>query len=291
MGKLRDQMEQDLRIRRYSKKTRTEYVRCVANFVRHFNKSPDQMGEEEIRSFLVHLVEERKVSPSVQKMHLAALKFFYSNTLLRPQAVQHLQYPRAHKPLPDVLSLQEVLDVLGSVESIKYRAIIATAYAAGMRISEACALHCRGDVDSSRMVIHIREGKGGKDRYVMLSERLLSFLRQYYKTVRPPGIYLFPGQDPARPISSSAVRSVFNQAVAKAGIKKRITFHCLRHSFATHLHEAGADIRLIQSLLGHSSIRTTARYTHISIDQTAKTRSPFDLMVQTLPAQGGDHAA
>ena len=290
MGKLRDQMEEDLKIRRYSKKTRTEYVRCVANFVRHFKKSPDQMGETEIRSFMVHLVEERKVSPSVQKMHIAALKFFYSNTLKCPQVVQHLYYPRAHKPLPDVLSLQEVLNVLHSVESIKYRAIIATAYAAGMRISEACALHCRGDVDSSRMVIHIREGKGGKDRYVMLSERLLTFLREYYKTVRPSGNYLFPGQDPDRPISSSAVRSVFNHAVTKTGIKKKITFHCLRHSFATHLHEAGTDIRLIQSLLGHSSIRTTARYTHISMGQTSKTKSPFDLMAQSVPVQGGTHA-
>jgi integrase/recombinase XerD len=125
----------------------------------------------------------------------------------------------------------------------------------------------------------------------MLSERLLGFLREYYKAVRPSGNYLFPGQDPDRPISASAVRSVFNQAVAKAGIEKHITFHCLRHSFAIHLHEAGADIRLIQSLLGHSSIRTTARYTHISMDQTAKTRSPFDMMAQPVPAQGGDHAA
>lgn len=291
MGKLRDQMEEDLSINRYSKKTRTEYVRCVANFVRHFHQSPDQMGEMEVRSFLVHLVEERKVSPSVQKMHIAALKFFYSNTLKRPQVVQHLRYPRAQKPLPDVLSLQEVLDILGAVQSIKYRAIIATAYAAGMRIAEACALHCRGDIDSSRMVIHIREGKGGKDRYVMLSDRLLTFLRKYYKTVRPSGNFLFPGQDPDRPVSASAVRSVFNQAVAKVGIKKRITFHCLRHSFATHLHEAGADIRLIQSLLGHSSIRTTARYTHISLDQTAKTKSPFDRADRSEPLHGGTHAA
>lgn len=290
MGKLREQMEEDLKIRRYSKKTRTEYVRCVANFVRHFNQSPDQMGETEIRSFLVHLVEVRKVSPSVQKMHIAALKFFYSNTLKRPQVVQYLHYPRAHKPLPDVLSLQEVLDILGAVESIKYRAIIATAYAAGMRISEACALRCRGDIDSSRMVIHIRGGKGGKDRYVMLSDRLLTFLREYYKTVRPSGLHLFPGQDPDRPITPSAVRSVFNRAVAKAGITKQITFHCLRHSFATHLHEAGADIRLIQSLLGHSSIRTTARYTHISMEQAARTKSPFDLMEHRAPAQGGTHA-
>ena len=291
MGKLRDQMEEDLRIRRYSKKTRTEYVRCAANFVRYFMKSPDQMGEKEIRTFLVHLVEERKVSASVQKMHIAALKFFYSNTLKRPDIVQHIHYPRTGRPLPDVLSKDEVLAVLDAVESTKYRTIITTAYAGGMRISEACSLHCRGDIDSSRMVIHIREAKGGKDRYVMLSERLLEFLREYYKAARPAGLYLFPGQHPARPISASAVRSVFNQAVAKVGIKKHITFHCLRHSFATHLHEAGTDIRFIQSLLGHCSIRTTARYTHISMDQTAKIRSPFDLIEPSTPVQRGTHAA
>lgn len=291
MGKLRDQMEEDLRIRRYSKKTRTEYVRCMANFVSYFKISPDQMGEAQIRAFLVHLVDERKVSPSVQKMHIAALKFFYVNTLNRPEVVQHIHYPRAAKPLPDVLSAQELLSILDAVESIKYRAIITTAYAAGMRISEACTLRCRGDIDSSRMVIHIRQTKGGKDRYVMLSQRLLTFLREYYKAVRPTGPYLFPGQDAQLPISSSAVRSVFNQAVAKTGIQKHITFHCLRHSFATHLHEAGADIRLIQSLLGHSSIRTTARYTHISMDQTAKTMSPFDLIERSTTAKGGAHAA
>lgn len=290
MGKLREQMEQELRIRRYSKKTQSEYVRCVANFVRFFNTSPDQMGEDQIRSFLTHLVEERKVSPSVQKMHIAALKFFYSNTIRRPREVEHIHYPRTPKPLPDVLSLEEVTDLLDNVASIKYRAIISTAYAAGLRISEVCGLHRKGDIDSSRMVIHIRAGKGGKDRYVMLSERLLTLLREYYKIVRPSGNFLFPGRNPDHPINPSAVRCVFNQAVKKAGIQKRITFHCLRHSFATHLHEAGADIRLIQSLLGHSSIRTTARYTRIGMDRTASVTSPLDLMRPSEPLQGEAHA-
>jgi len=278
MGRLRDQMEQDLRLRRYSKKTSTEYIRCMVNFTKYFMISPDQLGEREIRSFLLHLVDEKKVSPSVQKMHIASLKFFYSNTLRRPDVVQHLAYPKAHKPLPDILSRDEVVSVFDAIESIKYRAIITTAYATGMRISEVCALNRQGDIDSERNVIHVRSGKGGKDRFVMLSQRLLLFLREYYRQVRPSGIYLFPGADPDRPISPSSVRNVFNQAVRIVGISKKITFHSLRHSFATHLLEAGTDIRLIQALLGHSSIRTTCRYTHVSTDQVSKIKSPLELL-------------
>jgi integrase/recombinase XerD len=278
MGRLRDQMEQDLRLRRYSKKTSTEYIRCMVNFTKHFMISPEQLGETEIRSFLIHLVEQRKVSPSVQKMHIASLKFFYSNTIKRPDVVQHIFYPRAHKPLPDILSMDEVIAVFDAIDSIKYRAIITTAYATGMRISEVCALNRQGDIDSERNLIHVRSGKGGKDRYVMLSQRLLLFVREYYRQVRPSGIYLFPGADVDRPISHSSVRNVFNQAVRKLGISKKITFHSLRHSFATHLLEAGTDIRLIQALLGHSSIRTTCRYTHVSSQHVSKTQSPLDLL-------------
>jgi site-specific recombinase XerD len=182
------------------------------------------------------------------------------------------------KPLPDILSMDEVISVFDAIESIKYRAIITTAYATGMRISEVCALNRQGDIDSERNVIHVRSGKGGKDRFVMLSQRLLLFVREYYRRSRPSGIYLFPGAGPDRPISPSSVRNVFNQAVRKLGISKKITFHSLRHAFATHLLEAGTDIRLIQALLGHSSIRTTCRYTHVSTDQVAKTKSPLDLL-------------
>ena len=153
MGKLRDQMETDLRLMRYSKKTQTEYLRCMVNFTKFFMCSPDQMGEPEIRTFLVHLVEERKVSPSVQKMHSAALKFFYSNTLKRPAVVQHLFYPKMPKSLRDILCAEEILALFEAIESIKYRAIAATAYASGMRISEACSLRCQGDIDSKRMLI------------------------------------------------------------------------------------------------------------------------------------------
>lgn len=287
MGILRDRMETDLRVRRYSKKTRTEYVRCMVNFTKFFRRSPDQMGEQEIRTFLAHLVEERKVSAAVQKMHIAAFKFFYANTLKRPAVVQYLSYPKMPKPLPDILSTEEMLALFESIESLKYRAIVAAAYASGMRISEVCKLRCSGDIDSKRMLIHVRSAKGGKDRYVMLSEQLLAFLRHYWRQARPSGIYLFPGKNPDQPISPSAVRTVFNKAMRKLGTAKHITFHSLRHAFATHLHEAGADIRVIQALLGHSSIRTTSRYTHVSSAHVAGTKSPLDLIAQE--RKGGCH--
>jgi integrase/recombinase XerD len=287
MGKLRDQMESDLKLRRYSKSTTKEYLRCMINFTKFFMRTPEELGEPEIRTFLLHLVEKRKISASMQKMYIAAIKFFYSTTLKRPDVVQHICYPRVPKTLPDILSPEEVLALFDAIESMKHRAIVATAYACGMRISEACNLHCRGDIDSERMFIHIRLGKGGKDRYVMLSEQLLVLLRMYYKEARPTGICLFPGEHPDQSISPSAVRAVFNKAVRKLSIPKRITPHCLRHSFATHLLEAGTDIRVIQALLGHSSIRTTTRYTHVSNAHIATVKSPLDLITQRSKRKGG----
>jgi site-specific recombinase XerD len=234
------------------------------------------MGEQEIRSFLLFLAQERKASPSQRKMFVAAIKFFYRVTLNRPHEVETIPYPKVPKTLPDVLTHAEVVAIIDAVESVKYRAIIAAAYAAGLRISEACHLHCRGDIDSGRMVIHIRAGKGGKDRYVMLSERLLILLRQYWKQARPKGLYLFPGQDPDQPINPVSVYQVFKKALKKTGITKHVTLHSLRHACATHLMEAQTDIRVIQAILGHNSIRTTSRYTHVSAELIGRTQSPFD---------------
>jgi len=276
MRKLRDDMLSDLELRNYSPKTKTEYIRCACHFAAHFWLSPEEMGEDEIRRFLIHLVRVRRVSPSVLKMHVAALKFLYRVTLNRFQEVERIPYPKVPKALPDVLTQEEVAAIIHAVESIKYEAIIATAYAAGLRITEACRLHCRGDIDSDRMLIHIRAGKGGKDRYVMLSERLLIVLREYWKQTRPQGLYLFPGQDPDQPITPASVYRVFKKALKKTGITKHVTLHTMRHSCATHLMEAHTDIRVIQALLGHGSIRTTCRYTHISAELVAKTKSPFD---------------
>ncbi len=278
MGKLRERMIADLHLRNYARSTEQEYIRCANNFAEHFGRSPEKMGADEIREFLLHLIEVRKVSPSVQKMYVAAIKFLYSFTLNRPEEVERIPFPKIPNTLPDVFSRNEVLALFEAVRSIKYRAIIVTAYATGMRISEVLRLRSRGDIDSQRKVIHIRSAKGQIDRYVMLSERLVIVLREYWRHSHPQGIYLFPGKTPAKPIAAASVYRVFNRAVKEAGLTKNITFHCLRHSFATHLLEDGTGLRIIQALLGHASIRTTCRYTRVSADLIGRYRSPLDTL-------------
>jgi integrase/recombinase XerD len=235
------------------------------------------MGEQEIRDFLLHLVRDRKASPATLSMYVNALKFLYNVTLKRPEAVQALAYPKRPKTLPVILSPEEVIRIFGAIRSVKHKAIIATAYAAGLRISEVCALRV-SDIDSKRRRIHVRAGKGKKDRYVMLGESLLDLLRQYYRKARPQGAYLFPGYKPQRPICTTAVRQVLRKAVQEAGLTKRVTMHTLRHCFATHLLERGTDIRILQVLLGHSSIRTTLRYTHVTDPLVQNLVSPLDLI-------------
>jgi site-specific recombinase XerD len=251
------------------------YVSNAKRFVAHFGKSPTEMGENEVRQFLLHLAQERHLQPSTMRAYLAAIAFLYGTTLGRPDVCARIPWPRdRRRKLPDVLSLDEVERLLGAVDGIKHRAIITTAYGAGLRITEACSLKV-GDIDSERGVIHIRNGKLGRDRYVMLADSLLQGLRGYWKLVRPAGPYLFPGHG-REFISPDAVRDALNQAVTAANIKKRVTPHTLRHSFATHLLEAGESIRVIQALLGHSSIRTTARYTQVSVAEITRTKSPLD---------------
>jgi integrase/recombinase XerD len=277
MGKLRDQMRDDLMLKGYSPLTQRSYLNCVHQFARHYMKSPEDMGEKEIRDFLLHLVRERKASPSTQSMHVSAFKFLYTITLKRPEIVKDIPYPKRPQTLPVILSQEEVLFIFGAIRSIKYKAIVATAYAAGLRISEVCSLGV-SDIDSQRMRIHVRSGKGKKDRYVMLGESLLTLLRQYYKTVQPQGEYLFPGQKPHRHISTSTVSFVLRKAIRGTGFSKKVTMHTFRHCFATHLMEAGTDIRVLQILLGHSSIRTTLRYTHITDRLIQNLVSPFDMI-------------
>jgi integrase/recombinase XerD len=276
MGKLRDQMVSDLRLRNYSPSTIRIYTGCIYQFVKHFRRSVDLIGEHEIRAYLLYLLDERKASPALRKMFVAAIKFFYRVTLNRPQEVERIPYPKVPKALPDVLTHEEVMAIIDGVDSIKYRTIIAVAYAAGLRITEACGLHSRGDIDSNRMLIHVRAGKGGKDRYVMLSERLLVMLRDYWKQASPKGLYLFPGSHPDRPTTPASVYTVFKKALKKTGITKHVTLHTMRHCFATHLLEAHTDTRVIQALLGHASSRTTSRYTHVSAHLISRIKSPFD---------------
>ena len=277
MGKLHDRMKGDLLLKAYSPHTQSAYLRCARHFASHYLRSPEEMGEQEIRGFLLHLVRDRKASPATLGMYVNALKFLYNITLKRPEAIKEIPHPKRPKTLPVILSPQEVLRIFAAIRSVKHKAIMATAYAAGLRISEVCGLRI-ADIDSQRRRIHIRSGKGKKDRYVILGESLLALFRQYYQKVRPKGEYLFPGQKPQRHITPTAVRQVLRKVIRETGLSKKVTMHTLRHCFATHLLEAGTDIRILQVLLGHSSIRTTLRYTHITDRLVQKLVSPLDMI-------------
>ena len=279
MGKLRDQMVSDLLLRNYSHNTVQAYTWCMVQFVKHFRRSPERMGKAEIREFLLYLAQERKLSPATRRLFVVAIKFFYRVTLNRAEEVQTIPYPKIPKTLPDILTQEEVATLLDAVKSVKYRAIITTTYAAGLRITEACRLLARGDIDSQRMLIHVRDGKGAKDRYVVLGDRLLAILREYWMEIQPKGLYLFPGRHPDCHTNPMSVYQVFRKALKKTGITKRVTLHTLRHCYATHLAEAHTDIRVIQALLGHCSIRTTARYTQVSAELIGGTRSPYDAAI------------
>lgn len=277
MGKLHDRMKEDLLLKAYSPHTQSAYLRCARHFASHYMRSPEEMAEQEIRDFLLHLVRDRKASPATLGMYVNAIKFLYNITLKRPEAVKEIAHPKRPKTLPVILCPQEVLRIFAAVRSVKHKAIMATAYAAGLRISEVCGLRI-ADIDSQRRRIHVRAGKGKKDRSVMLGESLLALLRQYYQKVRPKGEYLFPGYKPHRPICTTAVNQVLRKVIRETGLAKRVTMHTLRHCFATHLLEAGTDIRILQVLLGHSSIRTTLRYTHITDRLVQKLVSPLDMI-------------
>lgn len=277
MGRIRQRMEEDLELKGFAQTTRKDYLLRARHFVAYYGRSPEQLGEPEVRKYLLHLVQERGVRPTTHHMYVAALKFLFVVTLKRPEVVAGIPWPKVPRTLPDVLSGEEVRRLLGAARSLKYRALMMVAYGAGLRISEACALEV-GDIDSERMLIHVRRGKRSKDRFVMLSPKLLEMLRLYWREARPRGPYLFPGRLPDAPITTRAVDRVVKKVVARAGLTKRVTFHSLRHGFATHLLDAGYDIRTIQRLLGHTSIQTTARYTFVSQEHVGRTRSPLDLL-------------
>jgi integrase/recombinase XerD len=277
MGKTRDKMIQDLQLRRYAPSTCQNYVDCARAFVAYHGRPAEQMGELEVRQFLLHLVLDKKVGAATQKMHVAGIKFLYTETLGRPEVVAQIPWPKVRQVLPPILSGTEIDQLLEVIESIKYRAIIMTTYGSGLRISEVCHLRTE-DIDSRRMLIHIRHGKGDRDRYVTLPERVLFTLRKYWVLERPKGPELFPGQQPGSCVSDSAVRDNLQQAAHKAKLTKHVTPHSLRHSFSTHLLELGTDLRVIQMLLGHRSIRTTLRYTRVTDKHLARVVCPVDVL-------------
>jgi len=275
-------MRDDLKLKNYAPSTIEEYLRCARRFMESLSVPPKRAREQHVRKYLLRLADK---SPATRKMHVAAIRFLFEVTLRRPKVVADLPFPKVPHKLPDILDKSEVSRLLEAVEQPKHRAVLMAAYGAGMRLGEACRLETT-DIDSQRGVIHIRNGKRGRDRLVMLSPVLLTALREYWKLYRPPPPVLFPGEEPGTLISHEAVRQGLRRACRNAGITKRVTPHTLRHAFATHLLESGADIRTIQVLLGHGSIRSTARYTQVSTAHIKRTPSPLE----RLP-QGGTTAA
>ena len=285
MGKLKELFVEDLKLRNYSDSTVSGYASEVKGLVAHFMRPPEKLGEVEIREYLLHLKEERRLEPTTRHRVVAAIKFFYSCTLGRPEVVEKIPYPKVPKVLHDALSRQEVEDLLARVTPVKCRVVLIVVYAAGLRISEACSLQF-GDIDRAQGVIHVRKGKGNKDRYVMLGARLLDTLVAYYTLIRPPGPYFFTGRRLDRPISRQRPREALARAREKIGLRKRVTTHSLRHAFATHLLEDGVDVRVVQVLLGHANIRTTTLYAQVTPQHIARIKSPFDReALSVLPAR------
>jgi len=248
----------------------------MREFVGHFMRPPNQLGLEQIHQYQLHLTRERQVSWGVFNQSVAALRFFYGVTLDRDWDVKRIPYQKTGRKLPIVLSQAEVKALLDTVTNIKHRALLMTTYAAGLRVSEVVNLRV-ADIDSQRMMLRIEQGKSRKDRYLMLSDKLLTVLRQYWKVAQPEH-WLFPGQIPGRHLTRSSVQRVFYKARNAAGITKKVSVHCMRHSFATHLLENGVNIRKIQMLLGHKGLSSTQVYTHVASDYLENTPSPLDIL-------------
>jgi integrase/recombinase XerD len=274
---LRQRMLEELQRRNYSSRTIRLYLRHVAEFAKHFHRSPDQLGAEDIRQYQLFLIQGKKLAWSSYNQIVCALRFFYAKTLNRAFLLEEIPFPRSEQRLPLILSQEEVARILTAPLHLKTRALLMTIYAAGLRRSEAARLRVN-DIDSARMTITVRQGKGQKDRVVMLSPVLLQTLRQYWRYNKPKQ-WLFPGKNPDQPISDNDIFGVFHNAVRRAGITKKVSPHSLRHSFATHLLESGTDLRTIQILLGHRSLKTTARYLHVSQQHVRATASPLDSLI------------
>jgi site-specific recombinase XerD len=280
MTSLRQRFIDDLRLRNYARRTIETYVSRVACFAKHFGRSPELLGVNEVRDFQLHLLQQR-VSWSSFNQAVCALRFLYGITLGRPEQLPFIPYGKRPKTLPSVLSPAEVLRLLDAAEPGRDRVLVQVAYSCGLRLSEL--IHLRvADIDSARMVIHVRQGKGAKDRLVPLSLRLLEELRAYWRMHRP-STWLFPGQKPDRSITNSNVQRRFGRVVKQVGLSKPCSMHTLRHSYATHLLEAGVDLLTLKALMGHTSLQTTARYLHVSTHRLMQAPSLLDLLVVPKP--------
>lgn len=275
MTELRARMLGDMQLRSFSPRTQEAYIGAVASFARHFRTSPEKLDAEQVRQYLLHMIHERRVAWSTYNVTLCALRFFYQTTLGRTGLLEGVPCPKEPKRLPVVLSREEVAQFLAAAPRLKSRVMLTMAYAAGLRVSEIVALEV-GDIDSQRMVIRIRQAKGLKDRNVMLSPTLLELLRSYWRRGRPRR-FLFPSQT-EKPLSTRQVMFACRITLRRSGLKKQVTVHTLRHSFATHLMEAGVDLRTIQVLLGHRNLKTTAIYTAVSVERIAALTSPLEAL-------------
>lgn len=284
MTSLRQRMTEDMQVRNLALNTQTSYLRQVSLFARFFNKSPELLSPEDIRTYQVYMTNDRELSTSSIVVAVSALRFLYNVSLKRNWNLAEM-IPTAKQPqtLPVVMSPEEVLRFLASVASLLHRVILTVCYAAGLRISEAVHLKPT-DIDSQRMVIRVEQGKGQKDRYVMLSPKLLEELRSYWRVMRPK-VWLFEGDTPGRPITANAVQQACQKTQQIAGIRKPVTPHSFRHAFAVHLLESGTDVRTIQLLLGHRSLETTARYLRIATSKVCSTSSPLDLLPHPIPVE------
>lgn len=276
MGQLRDRMIRDLTLRNFSPQTIRTYTHVGQQFAAHYMRSPEALGDEQIRGFLLHMIQKRRISKSRYRQVYAALKFLYTVTLRRPFEVDTIPVPRKLAGrLPVVLSGSEVAALLRAVRLPKYRAIVMTLYGSGLRVSEACRLKV-ADIDSKRGLVRVEQGKGMKDRYGLLPNVLLHTLREWWRQARPT-TYLFPGQQEGHACAET-VRVSVRDAAAHAGIKKHVTPHVLRHSLATHLLELGVDVKIIQAVLGHQQIGTTSGYLQVRGDLLRRVQNPLDLL-------------
>jgi integrase/recombinase XerD len=272
---LRQRMIEDMSIRQFGERTQQGYVRVVADFARFLGRSPDQAQPEDLRRYQLHLATDG-ATPAKMNAAVSALRFFFKITLGRQGYGERLATVRKEDRLPEVLSPEEVALLLHCAPSLKHKAALSVAYGCGLRVSEITHLKV-GDIDSARMLIRVEQGKGRKDRYVMLAPDLLEMLRRWWRSARPMG-WLFPGRDPGQPITTRQLDRVCKAAARTAGLDKPVSMHTLRHSFATHLLERKTDVRVIQALLGHKKLDTTARYTRVAIKTLGAVKSPLSLL-------------
>ena len=279
MGALRERMIEEMKLRNFSAATQRTYLYVVRRLTKYHNKAPDQLSKEEIRAFLVHLLVERKLSPNGLTGYCSGLRFFYNETLGWDENKLFIPPRKQSSPLPEVFSPEEIVRLIRAARGLKQRVLLMTTYSAGLRVGELVGLKVT-DIDPARMTLRVRQGKGGKDRYAILSEKLLLELRQYWKRYRPR-VWLFPNRAKNGPLSRNEAWHIFNSAKRRAGLTKGRGIHSLRACFATHLLEAGVDLRSIQLLMGHSSLMATQRYLRLSPQSVNRAQSPLDRLPLT----------